>query len=84
MLIRQVTDTKMYVYNYRPVTVLPLLSTILERLRYNSILINITFINKHNILYRYHIDFRQHYSAHLAFTLIDKITEALEKGECVL
>ena len=75
-------DNKMYVNNYRPVSVLPLLSKILERLMYNRIL---TFINKHDILYRYHFGFRQHYSTNLALiTLDDKITESLQKGECVL
>ena len=75
-------DNKMYVNNYRPVSVLPLLSKILERLMYNRI---ITFINKHDILYRYQFGFRQNYSTNLALiTLVDKITESLQKGECVL
>ena len=75
-------DNKMYVNNYRPVSVLPLLSKILERLMYNRIL---TFINKHDILYRYQFGFRQNYSTNLALiTLVDKITESLQKGECVL
>ena len=75
-------DNKMYVNNYRPVSVLLLVSKILERLMYNRIL---TFINKHDILYRYHFGFRQHYSTNLSLiTLVDKITESLQKGECVL
>ena len=46
-------DNEMYVNNYRPVSVLPLLSEILER----------------------------HYSTNLALmTLVDKITESLQKG----
>ena len=74
-------DNKMYVNNYRPVSVLPLLSKILERLMYNRIL---AFINKHDILYRYQFGFRHHYSNKLALiTLVDKITESLQKGECV-
>ena len=40
-------DNKMYVNNYSPVSVLQLLSKILERLMYNRIL---TFINEHDIL----------------------------------
>ena len=72
----------MHVKKYRPVPVLPLLSKILERMMYSRIL---TFINKHDILYRYQFGFRQHYSTNLALiTLIDKITESLQKGECVL
>ena len=62
-------DNKMYVNNYRPVSVLPLLSKILERLMYNRIL---AFINKHDILYRYQFCFRQHYSTNVALiTLVD-------------
>ena len=58
-----------------------MLSKILERLMYNRIL---PFIIKHDILYRYQFDFRQHYSTNLALiTLIDKITESLQK-ECVI
>ena len=65
-------DNKMYVNNYRPVSVLPLLSKILERRMYNGI---VAFINKHDILYRYHFGFRQHYSTILALiTLVDRIT----------
>ena len=75
-------DNKMYVNNYRPVSVLPLLSKIIERLMYNRIL---TFIDKHDILYRNQFGFRQNYSPNLALiTLVDKITGSLQKGECVL
>ena len=75
-------DNKMYVNNYRPISVLPLFSKILERLMYNRIL---TFINKHDILYRYQFCFRQHYPTNIALiTLVDKITESLQKGEFVL
>ena len=75
-------DNKKFVNNYRPVSVLPLLSRILERLMYNRIL---TFINKHDILYRYQFGFRQNYSTNLALrTLIDKSSESLQKRECVL
>ena len=35
-------------------------------------------------IYRQQFCFRQHYSTNLALvTLVDKITESLEKGECV-
>ena len=75
-------DNKMYVNNYRPVSVLPLLSEILKRLMYNIIL---AFINKHGILYRYQFGLREHYSTNLALIkLVDKIIESLRKGECVL
>lgn len=41
--------------NYRPVSVLPVFSKILERIMYNRL---ITFINAHDILYKYQFGFR--------------------------
>ena len=74
-------DNKMYVNNYTPVSVLPLLSKLPELLMYNRIS---TFISKHDILYRYQYSFGQHYSTNLnCITLVLQITESLEKGECV-
>ena len=74
-------DNKMYVNNYTPVSVLPLLSKLPELLMYNRIS---TFINKHYILYGYQFSFGQHYSPNLnLITLVEQITESLEKRECV-
>jgi exonuclease III len=67
--------------NYRPVSILPVFSKILERLMYSRIL---KFINKHNILYKYQFGFRENYSANMAIiTLIDKITSAIDNGDYV-
>ena len=68
--------------NYRPVSVLPVFSKILERLMYNRLL---GFINKHKILYMYQFGFRADHSPNLALLLlVDKLSNALEKGEYVL
>ena len=68
--------------NYRPVSVLPLFSKILERLMYNHLL---SFVNKCQLLYEYQFGFRCGHSPELALTcLVDKISNALENGECVL
>ena len=68
--------------NYRPVSVLPLFSKILERLMYNRLL---SFINQHKILYAFQFGFRIGHSPHLALLyLIDKVSNALENGEFVL
>ena len=68
--------------NYRPVSVLPVFSKILERLMYNRLL---SFINKHKLLYSYQFGFRAEHSPNLAMIfLVDKISSALEKGEYVL
>ena len=68
--------------NYRPVSVLPIFSKILERLMYNRLL---AFINKHDILYSYQFGFRSEHSPELALLLlVDKVSNALENGDFVL
>jgi hypothetical protein len=72
----------MSISNYRPVSILPLFSKILERLMYNRLL---SFINRHNILYKYQFGFRGYHSTNMALiVLIDKIASAIDKGEQVL
>ena len=68
--------------NYRPVSILPLFSKILERLMYDRLL---SFINKHNILYKFQFGFRNNHSTNMALiVLIDKIVSAIDKGEIVV
>ena len=68
--------------NYRPVSVLPLFSKILESLMYTRLL---SFINKHNLLYKFQFGFRKGHSPNLALIcLVDRITAALENGDFVL
>ena len=68
--------------NYRPVSVLPLFSKILERLMYSRLL---SFMNKHNILYAYQFGFRMQHSPNLALiVLVDRISKALENGDFAL
>ena len=68
--------------NYRPVSVLPLFSKILEHLMYTRLL---SFINKHKLLYSYQFGFRRGHSPDLAsICLVDKISKALRNGEYVL
>ena len=68
--------------NYRPVSVLPLFSKILERLMYKRLL---SFINKNKLLYNYQFGFRKDHSPNLALIyLVDKISNALEEGDFVL
>ena len=68
--------------NYRPVSVLPAFSKILERLMYTRML---SFINKHKLLYNYQFGFRNNHSPELALIcLVDRISDALERGEYVL
>ena len=68
--------------NYRPVSVLPLFSKILEHLMYTRLL---SFINKNKLLYSYQFGFRRGHSPDLALIcLVDRISNALENGEYVL
>ena len=68
--------------NYRPVSVLPCFSKILEKLMYNRIS---NFIHKHSLLNEYKFGFRQNRSTnHALIVLLDKITTALDNGDIVL
>ena len=68
--------------NYRPVSVLPLFTKILENLMYTRLL---SFISKYRLLYSNQFGFRRGHSPDLALIcLVDKISNALENGEYVL
>ena len=72
----------MIMSNYRPVSVLPLFSKILERLMYTRLL---SFINENGLFYKYQFGFREGHSPNLAIIfLVDKISNALEEGDYVL
>jgi hypothetical protein len=65
--------------NYRPVSVLPIFSKLLERVVYNLL---IKYIDKHGILFDNQYGFRKTKSTSLALLdLIDKITSAIDKKE---
>ena len=67
---------------YRPVSVLPVFSKLLERLMYNRI---ICFINDNKLLYDYQFGFQKGKSTYMAMViLIEKISEALDRGDCVI
>ena len=64
--------------NYRPVSVLPVFSKILERLMYNRL---ISFIKKYDILYRLQFGFRDNHSTAMALmTLVDNISKSIDDG----
>jgi hypothetical protein len=68
--------------NYRPVSVLPLFSKILERLMYTRLL---SFVRRYKLLYSFQFGFRPNHSPDIALIcLMDKISNALENGEYVL
>ena len=68
--------------NYRPVSVLPAVSKILEKLMFVRLL---SFLKMYKILYDNQFGFRDGHSPNLALILlIDKISCALERGDFVL
>lgn len=65
--------------NYRPISVLPCFSKILERIMYNRM---IDFIEKYKILSDHQYGFRAKRSTnHAIIELVDKITNSIEKNE---
>ena len=68
--------------NYRPVSILPVFSKVLETLMYRRLL---DFINKKKLLYELQFGFREKYSTYMALiTMVNTITEALNKGESAI
>ena len=66
----------------RPLSVLPVFSKVIEILMYNRL---IGFINDNDMLFEYQFGFQKGKSTYMALViLLDKISEALENGECVV
>ena len=64
--------------NYRPISLLPLLSKIIERIIHNQ---TQEFLDKNNILYKYQSGFRKHYSTDTCLCyLTDKVKIGFEEG----
>ena len=74
-------DVKVF-SNYRPVSVLPCLSKILERLMFNRCM---DHIDKNSILNKKQFGFRTNHSTYMAIIkLVDKVVSAVEKNESTL
>ena len=64
--------------NYRPISLLPILSKITERITHDQ---TQEFLSKNKILYRFQFGFRKNYSTNTCLGhLTDKITTGFEKG----
>lgn len=62
--------------NYRPISILPCLSKILERLMYNRLY---NFLAEHNIISKKQYGFRKNYSTYMALIdLVDKISSNMD------
>jgi Skp family chaperone for outer membrane proteins len=72
-------EDKQLFSNYRPISVLPAFSKIIERLVYKRI---IKFLDLNKILYKYQFGFRKGRSTDLALhAMVDKYYEAIERNE---
>ena len=70
------SEDKSLVSNYRPVSVLPCFSKILEKLMFKRLM---SIIDKHKILYQDQFGFRKNHSTEMAIiSLTQKITDAIE------
>ena len=68
--------------NYRPISVLPVFSKVLERVMYVRL---IEYLNTNKILYSFQFGFRKNHSAAMALILlVDRISKALENGDFVI
>ena len=73
-------DDCMVFNNYRHVSILCMLSKVFEKVMYSRL---IEFLEENKILIVNQIGFRKNHSSYMALmVLIDKLTKALEKGDC--
>ena len=75
-------NDEMIFTNYKPVSALPVFSKLIERLMYNRL---VSYINENHLLCKYQFGFQAGKATYMALiVLIEKITEALDKGESVI
>ena len=68
--------------NYRPVSLLCILSKVFEKVMYTRLL---DFLEKQKVLFQYQFGFRKKHSSYMAvMLLVDKIIKCLEDGEFVI
>ena len=60
--------------NYRPISLLPLVSKIIERIIHNQVE---SFLEKHKIIYKYQSGFRRNHSTN---TCLSYLTNKIQKG----
>ena len=75
-------DDPMCFNNYRPVSLLCVLSKIFEKVMYSRL---ISFLEKYKILIKYQFGFRKYHTTYMALmVLVDEITKALENDNYVI
>ena len=75
------SDDKRQLKNYRPISVLPFISKIFEKIVADSV---IDFLDDHDILYNKQFGFRKrHSTTHAIIALTEKVSMALDTGKIV-
>ena len=75
-------ENSMLFINYRPVSLLSMLSKVFERIMYYRL---IDYLEEHRILFEYPFGFRKMHSTYLAFMLLmDKWIHSIENGNHVV
>ena len=70
------------VTNYRPISVLPAISKILEHILYNKVY---HYVNKHHLLYNKQFGFQRNNSTdHAILQMVDDVSTAFDRGEFTL
>ena len=73
---------KIFVDNYRPISLLNCFSKIFERLVHKQV---VSFLHKHALLYQYQFGFREKHSTTLALIeIIDGIKNDIDKGDITI
>ena len=76
------SGNKESIENYRPISILSVFTKVFGKVMYKHL---INFVDKNDILYKYQFGFRrQHSTNHAVITLVEKITNALDKGGMLL
>ena len=74
--------TLLDVNNYRPISFLPVVSKIVERIVYNRVY---SYFNRNNFFYKLQFGFRKNYGINHAVTkLVETVTDAFEQKEFVV
>ena len=76
------SGNKESIENYRPISILSVFTKVFEKIMYKHL---INFVDKNEIIYKYQFGFRrQHSTNHAVITLVEKNTNALDKGKVVV
>ena len=75
-------ENNQLIHNYKPISVLPFISKIFEKIVYKYV---VDFLDDNNILYQYQFGFRKHHStSHAIITLVERVTEAPETEKYIV